>query len=268
VFSSISSYSYTPYFVDQTFLLSSNTTSDYRPDQIWANRTTLEELDVSDCISAYARDLVTSRGDVLVVMDTDEIPNGIFEGATPHAFDYEPFYCDNDSYQWICAQDGMDSCFSWLKPLDPRCQDRLPRIRANSSGWTPVVPLDIQAKSCFSQLLPDQCKAQFSLHLAIAVLLLNLAKAIIMCLIVWGTTDPPLLTIGDAIASFLVRPDATTEGMCLVSKAEVESRKDIQSLRGPRLYQSTRKRWFTAASKTRWTFCISLSVHYELLTVY
>ena len=39
-----------------------------------------------------------------------------------------------------------------------------------------------------------------------------------------GTIDRPLMTIGDAIASFMTIPDSTTKNMCLTSREEIVKR--------------------------------------------
>jgi len=45
-----------------------------------------------------------------------------------------------------------------------------------------------------------------------------------MLLVVLKADDYPLVTLGDAIASFLEYPDPTTKDMCLVSKQDVLAR--------------------------------------------
>lgn len=72
--------------------------------------------------------------------------------------------------------------------------------------------------------------------------------------------DDPLITVGDAIQSFLSRPDKAATGMCLTSKADVVS-KSIATLMSdlqPKPFQPKRAQWRTAASKCRWTLFILL----------
>ncbi|KAL4892330.1 hypothetical protein BDV59DRAFT_193836 [Aspergillus ambiguus] len=67
--------------------------------------------------------------------------------------------------------------------------------------WTPV-------DGCLSQDAPEQCQFYFSLPICLAVLACNATKAI-------------LLTVGDALSSFLDRPDSTTKGYCLLSRLDM-----------------------------------------------
>lgn len=71
--------------------------------------------------------------------------------------------------------------------------------------------------------------------------------------------DDPLITVGDAIQSFLSRPDETTTGMCLVSKADVVAKSlPVISDPEPKPYAARRLQWRTAASARRWTLFIIL----------
>ncbi|KAL4909356.1 hypothetical protein BDW74DRAFT_146431 [Aspergillus multicolor] len=62
----------------------------------------------------------------------------------------------------------------------------------------------------------------------------------------------PLLTIGDAVASFLSRPDHTTNGRCWVGRSEV--RKMTWPLHSASIPQqlARRRRWARAATILRW----------------
>ncbi|KAF2430337.1 hypothetical protein EJ08DRAFT_660813 [Tothia fuscella] len=243
VFSSIMKQPYEVYDVDPNFETITKSKKN-GPEMLWTSeRDSLERLDPDQCISAYAQDLVTSRSDVILVR-SKEVGSGKSSGYFEQ--------CITDPYQWICAQDGENSCNG-----APRCQNRLAAIRRNTTGWFPgksAVAID----HCWSLRVPEKCKVQFSLHLAVVVLILNLAKAVLMCLTAVGATAPPLLTVGDAIASFLGNPEPRTEGMSLVSKQDVMKEKNLDTMRSPRVFQSTRERWFRAASKTRWILCILL----------
>ncbi|KAF7516355.1 hypothetical protein PCG10_002299 [Penicillium crustosum] len=55
------------------------------------------------------------------------------------------------------------------------------------------------------------------------VITFNLVKSTILCYMWFGMKEAPILTIGDAIASFLRRPDPYTKGGCLLLNREAES---------------------------------------------
>lgn len=80
-----------------------------------------------------------------------------------------------------------------------------------------------------------------------------------MALVLWRLNEPTVVTIGDAIQSFLARPDPTTENCCLMSKHNVDV-----VWKSPEIQQNqrfkTRKRepWFSAISVRRWSVSIAL----------
>jgi hypothetical protein len=69
-----------------------------------------------------------------------------------------------------------------------------------------------------------------------------------MFFIVFRVRDEPLITMGDAVASFLENSDSTTKDMCLLSIQDVRN-KGYQT--GPREWVNQRFRWKDVASKKR-----------------
>jgi hypothetical protein len=76
--------------------------------------------------------------------------------------------------------------------------------------------------SCCSRIIIEApCKLTFDVSVMMIVIICNVVKTICMFLVVLKAEDYPLVTLGDAIASFLERPDPATKGMCLISKRNV-----------------------------------------------
>jgi hypothetical protein len=111
--------------------------------------------------------------------------------------------------------------------------------------------------SCLVEKVPGKCKLQYSLPLIIAVIVANAIKAIIMCCITVTTTDVPLLTIGDAVASFLHQPDKCSLGRCLVSRDELSGSYAggwiASDFVRPMPFSATQKRWYSAVHRYEWT---------------
>lgn len=63
---------------------------------------------------------------------------------------------------------------------------------------------------------------QFSLALLIVVILSNFIKVVCMILMSFQRESEPLVTLGDAIASFLNSPNLTTQESCLATKDDFE----------------------------------------------
>ncbi|KAH6889399.1 hypothetical protein B0T10DRAFT_606713 [Thelonectria olida] len=120
------------------------------------------------------------------------------------------------------------------------------------------------------------CRFQYSPQILITVCLMNFVKAGIM-LWIWesrrkekhdsGSIDAqPLYTLGDAIASFMRRPDPTTIDMGLATKYDfLRPRKPWFSLhskdpelnREPREFRKQSMFWMQAASVKRWAILVS-----------
>ncbi|KAI9866996.1 MAG: hypothetical protein M1813_000394 [Trichoglossum hirsutum] len=84
----------------------------------------------------------------------------------------------------------------------------------------------------------------------VVVILSNLVKAVTMGLVVWKHRTTTLVTLGDAVSSFLEVPDTFTEGMCLVTKSDILDRGWGQD--GiPKAYKPVQNFWFKSASWKR-----------------
>ena len=116
----------------------------------------------------------------------------------------------------------------------------------------------------------------------IVVIVCNSIKMICMAWIAWKQDSEPLVTLGDAIASFLETPDKFTVGNCITGKESYSIRRAPRPLLMRKLQESfgrwnertwetdefwsplplvwlgRRKFWFGAASKKRWVLCYGL----------
>ncbi|MCJ1283445.1 hypothetical protein MMC26_002774 [Xylographa opegraphella] len=215
----------------------------------------LQYLDKTDCINSYAQDYLSTRSNLLLVLSTSS--NNASAAKVVNAWEhynlvvYQNTGCAPDAYSWICG----DEC---LVP----CQYRLQNVLSNVNNWQPY---GMNIDHCLSQTTEEHCKLQFSLYLIVIVIIFNFIKAILMAYLAFGLTASPMMTIGDAIASFLNDTDGSTKGCCLHSRREFEALVDDLDnsdgpkwVHGPRQWTMNRKRWFSASSKTRWMFFFML----------
>lgn len=75
---------------------------------------------------------------------------------------------------------------------------------------------------CLSSKQPEHCKLQLSLPLIVIVIVFNLCKAIVMLVVAFDTKEEPLITLGDAIASFVERTDDLTKTLNMAPKFTFE----------------------------------------------
>ena len=106
---------------------------------------------------------------------------------------------------------------------------------------------------CLSQPVEGHCTLQFSILIITIVLVCNITKLACMMMLLLGQQAKPLVTLGDAVESFLETPDPTTENMCLADKRKFSAKKPWSMTRHP--YKPKKLRWFASASWKRWLTC-------------
>lgn len=162
----------------------------------------VENFTLSDC---------TSRGDVVdsetACADADRL-------AT---------WLDNWSPQWLddisrYVQMNLKTPITVHgDPLSPRCGfEDDSWYRTNASRW-------YTTDGCLIIETEDRCKLAFSLPLCLVVLGAAAIKVAAMFLAAKldRSRTAPLLTVGDAVASFMTQSDSTTLGQCWISRHEV-----------------------------------------------
>jgi hypothetical protein len=77
-------------------------------------------------------------------------------------------------------------------------------------------------------------------------------------------TEDPLMTMGDAVASFLNKNDETTKNLCLMGKSNVgwwEKRAaGSEAVAEPWPFAAARQKWSSVISSGRWALCMTLYV--------
>ncbi|GAD97804.1 predicted protein [Paecilomyces variotii No. 5] len=142
------------------------------------------------------------------------------------------------------------------------------------SGYTTFNKVSVD--HCLSQKIEEDCQLLFSLPICIAVILCNLTKIACMFLTAQDDRKEIFLTVGDAISSFLTRPDPTTKGRCLLSTNNITKGRrpwrnplSAKMENTPRTYPApsnipdmlpSRKRWVHAATIWRWVVTIALCI--------
>jgi hypothetical protein len=100
-----------------------------------------------------------------------------------------------------------------------------------SSFWLQTTPIHIAY--ALVEPVGDGSSVQIGLYFMIVVIISNLAKFLAILSTLKESSSLRLVTTGDAIASFLERPDMTTIGMCNLKREEIinqiRSTQNIQS---------------------------------------
>ena len=117
-------------------------------------------------------------------------------------------------------------------------------------------------ESCLSQRQEQKCMLQYSQTIMVVIILCNLLKLACLACTIVQCKDRSLCTLGDALDSFLTKPDTTTENHPLLSKEDLRHGAWKPSSQSPvqcaKVYVPKQRRWFSASSITRWIYCIVL----------
>ena len=207
-------------------------------------------LDNDACIQAYFKSYIVGYSDVIAMTSKLNATVPLMLANQDTVF----------STSGIATQDWMCSAIPFLS-----CDAN--QLRANPSSWTLNDTVYLSYDNLYSQQYPvdyclsrpvqEQCKVQLSLVIISVVIACNAIKLCCMLVILWKKQSTPLVTIGDAIESFMLEKDPTTRDMCWANKKTFTSQHWQPSAR-PWLRQ--RHFWFASASARRWIICNFCSI--------
>ncbi len=215
---------------------------DYVSSYMWASyhANNLTRLENADCMKAYALTFQTAHGNLILVASNASSTPYITAGD-----DFVESGCTPDPFGWMCGRqnsgsvcDGKPACST--TSLDP-------------NNWA---PFGSPIQYCLSEQVEQKCEIQFVPFIAYGVIAFNCLKAGILLYTFFLIKEDPLMTVGDAISSFLRRKDESTAGLCLMSKADIAWWKT--SNRAARPLKIAPKKWGVVVSKRRWFIIISL----------
>lgn len=202
----------------------------------------LVSLEVTDCMAAYGQEFVSKYGDLFMV----------YEGGSDYSLPLaQTKSCGANMggiSRWMCGIPCANEGRCGLANL----------LRKNATNWTPF-GYDHQGilhgnmKYCLAEKLDSPCRIGVSIPIMITVLSCNIIK--IACFITTLLVDGamlPLVTNGDAIQSFLIRPDINLQGRCLVSRDDVYKEHFWSEQPLPCPWRSKRRAWIVGASKSSW----------------
>lgn len=212
------------------------------------NISSWDRLSNEACIQAYSQTYITGRGDVLAITSETSTLNAtrpVLQARYVGAFST----ARTSATDWICSAYAGLSC-------------DLNSIEAQASSWKLNDTLSLSPKDlysvqypveyCLSQPVQERCTLQLSLVIMAVVIVCNAVKLTSMVLLLRQLKCAPLVTIGDAIESFMLDRDTTTQGMCWANKQTFVSKQWGPSAR-PYLKQG--HFWFASASVRRWFIC-------------
>lgn len=208
----------------------------------------LLNLTVDECIRQYAVPFQSNATDLVLVSTVGEPPKSSYYYGALGTFDDPPGGCPGNPFSWICSGDhGTMDCTS---PGYVYCPPAVKSIDRND--WK---PFGVPVSYCLATRKEEQCVLQFTVPLAMVVVVFNLLKAATLFLVYFRTSEETLITIGDAVSSFVQKPDTTTRDICLLSRHDLSQ---WRRKTGPQVYTNVDRRCAHAVSGMRWFACLAL----------
>lgn len=202
--------------------------------------------DAVTCLQDYGTAFQSKRGSLVLVTNSTGINETFIQNRLTSRLGGV-----SGSFSWICKEN-----VTYLYDTDETpCDEMVVNIKEGSIPWR---PFGLEVQACYNEETKEHSKLFFSRSICWVVTTLNLVKAVLMVLVAYdgiGNVEQPILTAGDAVASYLQNPDEQTQKMCLKSK-KCFTKRDWEPC--TKRFQSTRHRKFTGGSVSRWVVCISL----------
>jgi hypothetical protein len=233
----------------------------------------LQRLSNHDCIEAYATSTIESTWRNVLVVSSVEVNDSVL-----HVFGHQAGEGYGDIF-WPCFSseiEPINGCTvenllthaeNWTMQGLEQCQ----ACETESPGYYNRCDCRIYSAPisyCLAEPFPPRCTMTINTHILIAVIIANVAKLLIMLLTILSD-HTPLATVGDAIASFLEKPDERTRGLGPISAYDVkkhrwQSRLVVEA--EPVLFRKKTYRWAQSVSFARWSSCIVTYVPQSLIT--
>ena len=218
----------------------------------------LVRLDPVECINAYNHNPMTDYANVLAVTDVPSSQNISVLNIWITKF-YEPYpetwMCSTveDHVPTLCDASSLAAAAAGGKwPLSGELVDS--RSAPGVDRWADCEEnrKSYNVQYCLAQPTPEACHIGVVTDTLAAVIASNAIKVICLAWICFWLRRRPLLTIGDAVASFLERPDPWTNNMGTLEAASHAKQENYDQV--SKTWVGGRKRWFRAVRARRWVW--------------
>ena len=209
----------------------------------------LEKLENKECIESYFTGVVSNYGNLLLVSSYQDENNSLLglDGCHVSALlhDKSSEWMNFSSLPCNITMSLTALAEAWTRSADgPKAFDE--HLMSGYYGSYAI-------SYCLSKMVEDRCELHFNTAIMVVVTICNVIKLVCMTTMAWNPEFQSLVTLGDAIASFLRKPDGNTLGMCLGDKSHFSKFRNWQPSRIPHSFKH--HFWYGAASFERW--CIS-----------
>jgi hypothetical protein len=124
-------------------------------------------------------------------------------------------------------------------------------------GCVPPFSSHLHFADCLSEISPERCQVQLNQNIMYIVIACNVLKAALMFMVLEWMNYETIVTIGDAIETFIRKPDVTTKDCCLTASRTVKQLWKTSEARQSQRYQlGSKDRWYSVISGKRWLFSL------------
>jgi hypothetical protein len=219
---------------------------------------TFEKIDRKECINRYADPL--TQGKNLVVVTEVAMRNTQNPWVLEHRSLLAAWAAPSTAGLWSQSQDWM--CTNMYQNMTHWQSCSPSHLLANVNSWAvqygSTESQHASVNYCLSEGANESnngCGVYLSTALMCAVCVFNLFKCIGIGYTAISQQGSRMMTIGDAIASFLRDEDPHTTGMSMLNKVTSNSQSQPQ---GRKEWRPKQKRWHEAASKRRSLLTIAM----------
>lgn len=200
------------------------------------NSTKFGKLTIEEFIRVYSPDVISNRTLLLLSGELNSTTNNtlqslswagsgfpvgtVHHGSSPHSWLRSGI---NEKYFTLAKGDirkligNTTSSFPIFISQWPKTGDEEHEWPRGGSHWFKNITIE----SCLVETVenvPENCQLFINIPICVIAIVCNAIKLVCMFLGACEHRDDVLVTIGDAIASFLRRPDLSTKNECMVSK--------------------------------------------------
>lgn len=222
-------------------------------DGKYSNASVLQNLTIQECTSQYNRPFVQRRGHLMAItsistnIDNVTIPHGKtlipHEGSTNRSM----YYPGDGSSKGNQAYFGRVFICSRFE-FEFRNECEVASLAVGKTEWKiggfPIA-------YCLGQVVQEHCRLQLSVGILVVILCCNFITLACLLASIWVLAEKPLLTLGDAVDSFVTELDASTAGCGILSASD--ACKDPP--RGRALWLGEQPRWGRGAGWQGWVSC-------------
>ncbi|MCJ1477081.1 hypothetical protein MMC13_005752 [Lambiella insularis] len=233
-----------------------------------SSRNLFVTLNNSACIEAYNNPVPSKWHNVILVSNSSSQDSV-----------YDMFYSSFENWSWLCGSYGYQyeiNCDVTNLLVAPEAWTITERVCPLYDSYykcsQPVQRIKVAINYCLAETTAEHCRVEISPIILLVVLLSNVLKLGCLLSTLLINDFIPLITVGDAIASFLDTPDMTTLGEGTVSALDVSYRREDSRRRRlaflevyhwqppSRAWKAQQYQWCSGVSHGRWLATTVLSM--------